>query len=110
MKLLSLDLNIEGLTLDAETQKISNIELATRVIKNIILSYAQNQRGLSEEERRKTYKIYDVLEEAVKEKKTTVEMEDDWFGFLKKCKLECKLFPDTALRRVEELIEATPNR
>lgn len=111
MKLLSLKLSTEGLNLrDAEVADLSGAELAVRVIKNIILSYAQKQRGLGEEERRKFYKLSDALEAAVESKKDSVELEDDWFGFLKKCKTDCSLMPDTLLRRVEELIEAVSNR
>ena len=111
MKLLSLKVDLDGLNLrDAEVKDMTSQELMVRVIKNIILSYGQKQRGLGEEERRKFYKLSDALEKAAEEKKEEVELEDDWFGFLKKCKRESTLFPDSLLRKVEEAIDAVPDR
>lgn len=112
MKTLSIALKIEGIKLDKQDENKSPGELATIVMKNIILSWASsgNRRGLSEEDRRRYYKISDAFEKALREGLTDVELEDDWFGFLKKCKREAELVPNDFVRRVEELIDEVKDR
>ena len=108
MKTLNLGISLEGLNLDAETVKLSATEIATKVIKNVIVAYGQAQRGLSEEERRLFYKVSDALEAA--KDATEVALEDTWFGFVKKCFKDSRLMPDLLLRRVEEKISEVKDR
>lgn len=112
MKTLRLNLSTEGLDLIEEEKKKSPIELATIVIKNMMLiSASQSQhRGMDEEERRKFYKISDVFDKAVKEDLESVELEDDWFGQIKKAKREGRFTPSNLWRRVEELIDEVKDR
>ena len=112
MKMLSIKIEIEGLKLNDEDKSKSPIELTTLVIKNIILSWASSgqRRGLSEEDRRRFYKITDVFEKAVKDGAETVELEDDWMGFIRKCKRESEIMPNDLVRRVEDLIDTVKDR
>ena len=104
MKTLSLTLDVTKLNL-AEADKTKSVQsIINSVIQNVILSYGQQQRGFDEKERRQYYKIADALDLAEKENKTSVELEDDWLGFVKKCFRESKLMPNALLRQVEELV------
>jgi hypothetical protein len=108
MKTLKLDISLEGLNLNDDDKVRSPSQLCGDVIKNVIVAYGvrgQN-RGLTEEERRKFYKISDILEKA----EDSVELEDDWMGFIRKCFKETPLIPDKLLRRVEEKIEEVKDR
>lgn len=102
MKTLNLNINLDVLKLSEEDRNKSAVELSIAVIKNVILTYGITQRGLTEEERRKYYKICDALETA---KENIVELEDDWFAFIKKCFKDSKLMPDNLLRQVENEID-----
>ena len=104
MKTLELKLNLESLNLGEEDKKQSVQKIIGNVIQNVILGYGQTQRGLDEKERRQYYKIADALELAEKENKSTIELEDEWFGFMKKCFRESKLMPNTLLRQIEDLV------
>ena len=110
MKTLSLALNVEGLTLVGEDKEKSPVELCTLVMKNMILAFGAQNRGLSEDDRRRYYKICGVFEKAVKENLDKVELEDDWFGFIKKCRREGLLMPSDLLKRVEDLVEEVKDR
>jgi hypothetical protein len=104
MKTLSLTIDLDKLNL-AEADKTKSVQsIISSVIQNVILGYGQQQRGFDEKERRQYYKIADALDLAEKENKTSVELEDDWLGFAKKCFRESKLMPNALLRQVEELV------
>jgi hypothetical protein len=109
MKTLKLAISKEGLNLDEEKDK-TPIELSTNIIKNVVLLWGNQQRGLSEEDRRLYYKISDAFDKAVKDNLEEIELEDQWIGFIRKCFKEAKLIPDNLLRRVEELIEGIKDR
>ena len=106
MKTLSLKIDKEKLELNPAESEKNPVELAVTIIKNVILACAMqdNKRGLSEDDRRKFYKISDVLDNAVKENLEAVELEDDWMGFIKKSFRDAKLLPDKLLRQVEILV------
>lgn len=110
MKILELKLNTETLNLTEEDKKQSVQKTVSNVIQNVILGYGQSQRGFDEKERRQYYKIADTLDLAVKENKETVELEDDWVGFLKKCFRDSKLMPNNLLRQIEELVNNIKDR
>jgi len=105
MKELSLKIDMTGLKLSGDDKSKTPVELVSIVIQNIVLSWAASKRGLSESDRRKFYKIVDLLEKAVEEKLESIELEDSWWGFLRKCKREGTMMPDKLLRRVETLID-----
>jgi hypothetical protein len=104
MKSLNLNLNLEGLNLSKEDSTKSAQQILSDVIQNVILGYGQQKQGLGEVDRRKFYKIQDALEVAIKEGKESVELEDDWMGFMKTAFREVKLMPNLLLRRVEEKV------
>lgn len=111
MKTMGMVINLEGLKLGAEDKEKLSQEIVKDVIKNIMLGWGQQQqKGMQEEDRRKYYKISDALEAVVKTNVESVELEDDWFGFIKKCKKEMGLIPNDLVRRIEELIDAVVNR
>jgi len=113
MKVLSLNLSKEGLALQ-DSDNVSSQELASRVIKNIILGWGnqakQGEVRFSEDNRRKFYKISDALDTAVKANAEFVELEDDWFGLLKTAKREVSMSPNDLIRRVEDLIDQVKDR
>lgn len=111
MKTLKMIVSREGVKLPPEDEVRSDQGLVAEVIKNIILNYgAQHQGGLTEEDRRLYYKLADIFEKADKEKLESVELEDNYFGLIKKCKRETMLMPNLLIRRVEELIEEVKDR
>ena len=104
MKTLSLKLNKEALNLAPEDATKSDAEIVSSVVENVILGYANQVRGLDEKERRQFYKISDALDEAKKNKAETVQFEDEWSGFIKKCFKEAKLMPNKLLKQIEDII------
>ena len=112
MKTLRLNVNLEGLQLTKDDKDKTPQELSTLVLKNIIFNWSStgNRRGLTEDDRRRYYKILDLFDKAVAEKLETIELDDDWFGFIRKCKRESELLPSPLLRRVEELIDEVKDR
>ena len=112
-KTLNMEISLEGINLDPADKKKTPVQIFVDVTKNIMLNWgaAQNNgRGMSEDDRRKYYKISDVLEKAIKEKAVEVELQDDWIGFLRKCKREGIFIPNPLVRRVEEKIEEVKDR
>ena len=110
MKQLKLNFDKSGLILDEVDKQKSPEELSVAIIKNVILAYGQHQKGISEEDRLKFYKISDAFDKAIKDKSEEVELEDDWIGFVKKCFREAPLLPSPLLRVVEENLRAIQNR
>ena len=110
MKTLNLITDLSSLTLTEEDKGKSSQELVTTIVKNVILTWGMEKRGLNEEDRRKFYKISDAFELALKEKKEFVDLEDDWIGFLRKVFREANLMPNNLLRKVEELINEIKDR
>jgi len=104
MKTLNLKIDLSKLNLGPEDKAKNPVEVAGAVISNVILNYAQQVRGLDEKERRQFYKISDAIDEAKKNNKDEILLEDDWAGFLRKCFRESKLSPNELLRQVEDLI------
>jgi hypothetical protein len=109
-KVLSLKLDIEKLNFSEEDKKQTSQSIISKVVENVILSYAQTQRGFDEKERRQYYKIADALELAVKDNAEMVSLEDDQAGFLKKCFRESRLLPNNLLRQIEELVNNINDR
>jgi len=108
MKTLSLIVDLIDIDLPSTVKDFSVQEITSRVIYNIINISAQQSRnrGLSFEDQRKFYKLGDVLDIAVKEKRDSVELEDAWFDLIKKAMKEAQMAPDKLLNRVYDLIEA----
>lgn len=109
MNILKLNLDLTGIDFGDDKEKgkeINPIEIASTVCKNIMFSYAQNQRGLTGEERRQYYRICEALDGAIKNNNYEVQLEDSDAGFLRKCKRECKMLPSDVLKRVEDLIDS----
>lgn len=107
MNLLKLEMKIDdlGLPHDDKTPDIKASELVSNVIKNIMISYSQAQRGLTGEERKQYYAIGAALDKAVAANEAIVELDDSDAGFLRKCKREARMIPGDALQRVEQLID-----
>jgi len=110
MKILRLMIDTKDLKLNKEDEKISPVEMSTRMISNVMVGYAAQVRGLLKDERRMIYNIEDILDGAIKEKKEEVELEDTQAGFIKKCFRETKMAPNTLLRRIEDNVEAIKDR
>lgn len=110
MKVLSLKADFSGADLNEQDKAVEPIQASVNVIKSVILAYASSQKGLTEKDRRITYKILDVLDDATKEKSESVNMDDDWIGFIRLCFRETRLMPTLILRSVEKLIESIKDR
>lgn len=104
MKTLELKLDIEKLFLAEEDKKKPANVIVTEVIKTVIIGYSQQNKGLNQPERKQYYKLVDSLDKAITDKQESVELEDNEFGFIKKCFSESKLTPNNLLRQVEELL------
>lgn len=105
MKKLSLNVNLENIELDDEAKKMNYKEIVINIIKNIINAYALQNKGIDYDEQRKFYKIYDKMEEAIKNQSDYIEFEDSWFDFIVKAKKGAKLMPNILINRVIDLIE-----
>ena len=119
MKTLKLVFSKEGINFvqprDEGEGEMPIQQVTYNIIRNIIMTYAQEKRGLQEEERRLYYKICDAFEKLLKNKGNgkmpeEIKLEDNWMGFIRKCKKEVRMNPDMALQRVEELIDSVENR
>lgn len=109
MRKLNIDISLEGLNLSPEDKKQTAGQIFGKMVEGIILSYGQSKQGLQEKERRQYYKIMDVIDE-IKPEDKEIQLEDDLFGFLKKCKADTKMQPNNLLRRVEKKIEEVKQR
>jgi hypothetical protein len=108
MKTLTLGVDIEGLRFTDENLKNKTpVELMTDTIENVILTYAMQKQGLAEDERRMYYKIHDIFSAATT---TTVELDDAYVGFIRKCFRESKLMPTLLLERVEKRLAEIQDR
>jgi hypothetical protein len=110
MKVLNLAINLEGLSLGEEEKKLTTIELATRIISNVMYSYSVQVKGLNKPERNQFWKINNLFDKAAKDKEEMISFEDGDFGFIKKCFRETKLSPSDLLERVEKAIDAVADR
>lgn len=111
MKRLPLIIDLKGINLSEEEKNLPVQELVSISIKNIILGWGRSQqKGMLEESRRLFYKISDALETAVKEGKDSIDLEDQWFEFIKKCKREVGIVPNLFLRKIEDLIDSVKER
>jgi hypothetical protein len=107
MKAINLGIDLTGINLgDDVTDKTPRV-IGAKVITNVIQVYGIQNKGLTEDERRKYYKISDAFEAMTTDE---VQLEDDWFGFIKKAFKEGKLQPDNLLRRVEEKVLEVKDR
>jgi hypothetical protein len=102
-KILSLEIEKEGLELPPPDKEKTAQELVSIVIHNIMYNYSKN--GVKRQERKQYYKIVDLLEKATKAKQNSVELDDELVGFLRRCQNEALMAPNRLLQRVEELIE-----
>ncbi len=112
MKILSLNFDKESVgELTGEDAGKSSQELCYLVCKNIIITWGMSKQGLSEEERRKFYKICDAFESLLNSAKQgtglpeEIKLDDSYMEFISQCKKESKLFPNKLLQKVEELID-----
>jgi hypothetical protein len=110
MKTLNLNANFSSLNLTEEDKKRNPVEIVSQVIENVILGYASQVRGLDEKERRQYYKICDAFEKVKINKAETIELDDEYIGFIRKCFRESKLIPNPLLKQVEKLIEEIKDR
>ena len=110
MKTLTVSFSKEGLNLSDDIKDLSPQGLFLNVFKNIIFFFSLPTKGLKEDDRRLYYKIYDVLEKAVEDSSETVDLEDNWLGFMRKCKREASITPDKLLRKVENLIDEAKDK
>lgn len=104
MKLLNLNIQVDG--------EPGAITKSVELIKDIVSSFIMTDKKDQEANRRKYYKISDALENMLKEGKTEIELEDDWFGLIRQAKKDLPgINPKSSLvRKVEEAIDAVPNR
>jgi hypothetical protein len=106
MKLLNLTIDlVTSQELTAEEKKQSPRDIAITVIKNVVLTYGLQVKGLGEDERRVYYKICDVFDKAQQDQVDIVELEDSFAEFIKKVFKESKLMPTDVLKQIENNIK-----
>jgi len=110
MRKLKLVVDLTDLQLPEEDKQKSPIEISTQVIENVIFNYAQQTRGLSEQERRLFYKISDLFDEAKTKKLEEITIDDEYAAFIRKAFRESRLFPNKLLRQVEDNITETKEK
>lgn len=112
MKTLSIVIAGENLKFSEEDKGKTIQEVVSAFLKTILANFVMMDKKEPEVNRRKFYKISDVLDEAVKEGKEEIILEDDWFGLIKQAKRETQgLNPNSLLvRRIEENIDAVKDR
>jgi len=105
IKVLELKLDLTKLNLAEEDKKNPPAAIVGDVLKTVIVGYSQQQKGLSQPERKQYYIITDVLDKAIANNLLEIELNDTEMGFIKKCFRETKLTPNNLLRQVEDLLE-----
>lgn len=105
MPKLSLMLETNNCNLQPEDTKKTPQEIASQLLKNIVLLFAQQIRGFNKGERKLYYTITDKLANSLKDSKTEVEFDDSEWGLIKRSFKEVKLEPNNVIRNLEELIE-----
>ena len=110
VKTLNLNSDFSKIEMGESEKKVSNQEMTTRVILNVILTYASQIKGLNSSERKVYYNINDSFQEAVKKNVESIQLDDVEVGFIRKCFREAKLTPNDILRKVEETLEAVKDR
>lgn len=104
MKTLNLKIDLSTLNISDEEKKKNSVEIVVNIIKSVILAYATQSKGFSEEERRIYYKICDAFDLVIKEGKEETILDDNYAIFIKKAFKDTKLMPGDLLRKVEELL------
>uniref|UniRef100_A0A6M3JRJ0 Uncharacterized protein n=1 Tax=viral metagenome TaxID=1070528 RepID=A0A6M3JRJ0_9ZZZZ len=110
MKELSIVIDVKDLKLGEEEAKMLPQELFSNIVNHVLLQYAQQFKGLIKSERKQVYEIDTTLSKAVTDKVEKIELEDNTFGFLRKCFREAKLTPNHLLKKVEENIDTVKDR
>jgi hypothetical protein len=109
-KVVKLSFDTTSINLGEEEKKMSSVDLSVAVITNVMTGYANQMHGLPSGERKQYFQIKDMLDEAMKNQTTEIELENSLVGFLRKCFRETKLTPNNILRKVEENIDAIKDR
>lgn len=111
MKQLSLNVDLTKLNLTEEDKVKNSADIVLQVIDNIIITYAQQSKGLVESDRKAFYSIHDKIEKSKLEKfaegDNYIELSDEELGFIRKCFRETKLIPNDLLRQIEDNIAKT---
>ena len=116
MKTLKIVFDKENLDLTEESKELTVQQMSYNMIQNLVMAYAQNKKGLSEVERRLYYKVCDVFDKALQPTNNgqslpeKIKLEDEWMGFIRKCKKETLLLPNKVFRKVEENIDDVKDR
>lgn len=105
MKKLLLKLNTEGIEKEDIIKNISDEQLTSNIIVNLVVAYSNQKNGLNFDNQRHFYKIGDKFEEAIKENKDEVILEDAWFKLIYDAMKQAKMPPNKLLNRVYDLIE-----
>ena len=105
MKRLNLEIDFSTIDLAKADQEATPLKLVTDMICQIVLGYASENKGLTEKQRHKYYKILDVFDIAIEKKDPFIELDDDRYEFLKMCKNKGKFFPSRLLAKIENAID-----
>jgi hypothetical protein len=103
MKQMSLTLNLKGITGDVD--QFTPEQWTEKLIDQLIASYATQNRGLNYEEQRKAHRLTMTIEDAIEKGERQVNLEDAWFDFLKKIKIETKMNYSKMVTYLYDLIE-----
>jgi len=109
MKTLNLKIEVEDVFKDTK-EKPNITETFTNVILNSMLQFSQQKRGFTKKERIQYYRISKEFDKAVKESKESIEIDDELFGFIRKCFNDGSFTPNTLLERVEKNIDEVQYR
>lgn len=108
MKLVSMNLNREGLVFPKGTADQTDVQLITGIFDMVIMSYAEMNRGLTFAEQRMFYRMWTKID-AIRNQNGDVQLlplDDAWYAFLMNCIQKAKVPPSVLLNRVVDLLEA----
>lgn len=110
MKKIPININVEGIELNPAEKAKTPQALFFSVVDAIVQSYMATKQGFDEADRRKWYKIEDAFEGAVKANAEHVELDDDWWGWLKTARREARMRPVKLMRKVDEAFDSVAER
>lgn len=115
MKTIKINIDVTGLKMAEEDKGVPGQELFKRIFKHYCLLWAQQWKQgepvrMTEDDRHLCYKIWDALDNGIKESLDSIDLEDNQMGFMKKVKREVLNIPNELTRKFEDAVDEVKDR
>lgn len=110
MKKLPMCLDLTGIKIDEESKQKTSHEIFANVVEQMMVGYINQQQGAQEQDRALFYDVRRAVRKAAAEQAESVELEDAWWGFLKRVRRDGKFIPNDLLERVEDIFSSVKER